>query len=151
MKRVLFAAILVIAWLSISGYLLLGSYGNNQASATNPPAIQNSSQKIPVAPSYTPPAYSPPTYSPIVDQPKIQSSQPTPPTYSPPVYSPPTSNYSDSSPAWNYSNSDVDVKGYYRKDGTYVQPYSRTKPDGIKSNNYGYPGNYNPNKGKISK
>jgi hypothetical protein len=75
--------------------------------------------------------------------PTIQSSQPE--------YSPPTSNYGDYSPAWSYSNSDVDVRGYYRKDGTYVKPYSRTKPDGIKSNNYSYPGNYNPNTGKISK
>lgn len=29
----------------------------------------------------------------------------------------------------------VRVKGYYRKDGTYVQPHTRTAPDGIKWNN----------------
>ena len=122
-KRILLIAIPVIIWVSVSGYLLLGSYGNNQAStATNPPASQVSPQTIPVEP-----------------------------IYSPPTYSPPTSSYSDYSPAWNYSSSDVDVRGYYRKDGTYVKPYSRTKPDGIKSNNYSYPGNYNPNTGKISK
>ena len=57
----------------------------------------------------------------------------------------------DSSPAWDYSSNDVDVKGYYRADGTYVKPYSRTKPDSSLSNNYGYPGNYNPNTGDISK
>lgn len=128
MKRILLVTIPVIVWLSVSGYLLLGFYGNNQASTdTNPPVIQISPQTIPVEPRYSPP------------------------TYSPPIYSPPKSTYSDYSPAWNYSNSDVDVRGYYRKDGTYVKPYSRTKPDGIKSNNYGYPGNYNPNTGKISK
>ena len=32
---------------------------------------------------------------------------------------------------------DVHVKGYYRKDGTYVRPHIRSSPDGIKSNNYG--------------
>ena len=32
---------------------------------------------------------------------------------------------------------DVYVKGYYRKDGTYVRPHIRSSPDGIKSNNYG--------------
>jgi hypothetical protein len=44
----------------------------------------------------------------------------------------------------------VDVKGYYRKDGTYVQPHSRSAPDGNPYNNYGFPGNYNPNTGKIT-
>lgn len=34
----------------------------------------------------------------------------------------------------------VYVKGYYRKDGTYVQPHTRTRPDGIKSNNKSYRG-----------
>lgn len=32
---------------------------------------------------------------------------------------------------------DVQVKGYYRKDGTYVRPHHRSSPDGIMSNNYG--------------
>jgi len=32
----------------------------------------------------------------------------------------------------------VQVKGYYRKDGTYVRPHTRTRPDGIKSNNRSY-------------
>lgn len=35
------------------------------------------------------------------------------------------------------SAQDVAVKGYYRKDGTYVRPHYRSAPDGIKSNNYG--------------
>ena len=32
--------------------------------------------------------------------------------------------------------SQVSVKGYYRKDGTYVQPYMRSSPDGNPYNNY---------------
>jgi hypothetical protein len=42
------------------------------------------------------------------------------------------------------------VDGYYRKDGTYVQPHSRTTPDGNPYNNYSFPGNYNPNTGQIT-
>ena len=44
----------------------------------------------------------------------------------------------------------VRVKGYYRKDGTYVRPHYRTAPDSNPYNNYSYPGNYNPNTGKIT-
>jgi len=32
---------------------------------------------------------------------------------------------------------DVYVKGYYRKDGTYVRPHIRSSPDSYKWNNYG--------------
>lgn len=32
---------------------------------------------------------------------------------------------------------DVYIKGYYRKDGTYVRPHIRSSPDSYKSNNYG--------------
>lgn len=32
---------------------------------------------------------------------------------------------------------DVHVKGYYRKDGTYVRPHIRSSPDSYKHNNYG--------------
>ena len=32
----------------------------------------------------------------------------------------------------------VHVNGYYKKDGTYVQPHTRTAPDGIKLNNKSY-------------
>lgn len=42
------------------------------------------------------------------------------------------------------------VKGYFRQNGTYVQPYYRSNPDGNPFNNYSYPGNYNPNTGKIT-
>lgn len=44
----------------------------------------------------------------------------------------------------------VYVRGYYRKDGTYVKPHYRTAPDGNPYNNYSFPGNYNPNTGKFS-
>jgi len=42
------------------------------------------------------------------------------------------------------------TRGYVRKNGTYVQPYIRSKPDRIPYNNYGYPGNLNPNTGRTS-
>jgi hypothetical protein len=32
---------------------------------------------------------------------------------------------------------DVNVRGYYRKDGTYVRPHIRSSPDQYKHNNYG--------------
>lgn len=32
---------------------------------------------------------------------------------------------------------DVYVKGYTKKDGTYVQPYVRSSPDSYRYNNYG--------------
>ena len=44
----------------------------------------------------------------------------------------------------------VQVRGYYRKDGTYVRPHVRTYPDGNPYNNYSFPGNYNPNTGEIT-
>jgi hypothetical protein len=42
------------------------------------------------------------------------------------------------------------VRGYYRQNGTYVQPHYQTHPDGNPYNNYSFPGNYNPNKGTIT-
>ena len=42
------------------------------------------------------------------------------------------------------------VRGYTRRDGTYVQPYQRTNPDGNPYNNYNFPGNYNPNTGQTT-
>lgn len=35
---------------------------------------------------------------------------------------------------------DVYVKGYFKKNGTYVSPYVRSSPDSFKWNNYGSPG-----------
>jgi hypothetical protein len=43
---------------------------------------------------------------------------------------------------------DVSVKGYYRKDGTYVAPYHRTSPNNTKNDNYSTEGNINPYTGK---
>jgi hypothetical protein len=40
------------------------------------------------------------------------------------------------------------VRPYYRHDGTYVQPHYQTNPDGIRSNNWSYPGNVNPFTGR---
>jgi hypothetical protein len=42
------------------------------------------------------------------------------------------------------------VNGYYRRNGTYVQPHYRTNPDCNPYNNYSFPGNYNPNTGRIT-
>jgi hypothetical protein len=49
-----------------------------------------------------------------------------------------------------FSGGLVWVRGYFRKDGTYVRPHFRTAPDGIPYNNFSFPGNYNPNTGKIT-
>jgi len=48
------------------------------------------------------------------------------------------------------SNADasVRVRGYTNRYGTYVQPYYRSNPDGLKSNNYSSWGNYNSYTGK---
>lgn len=48
------------------------------------------------------------------------------------------------------AHAQVKVKGYYRKDGTYVHPHYRSKPDGNPYNNWSYPGNTNPYTGKIA-
>ena len=42
------------------------------------------------------------------------------------------------------------VRGYVKKDGTYVAPHQRTSPDHNPYNNYSFPGNYNPNTGRTS-
>jgi len=42
----------------------------------------------------------------------------------------------------------VHVKGYYRKDGTYVRPHYRSAPDGNFYNNWSTKGNINPYTGK---
>ena len=43
---------------------------------------------------------------------------------------------------------DVHVKGYTRKNGTYVAPHYRSNPDGNFSNNWSTKGNTNPHTGK---
>jgi hypothetical protein len=47
-------------------------------------------------------------------------------------------------------NAAVHVNGYYRSNGTYVQPHYRSNPDGNPYNNWSYPGNTNPYTGKTA-
>jgi hypothetical protein len=49
-----------------------------------------------------------------------------------------------------YAEAVVQVKGHYRSNGTYVAPHYRSSPDGVKSNNWSYPGNTNPYTGKTA-
>ncbi len=46
--------------------------------------------------------------------------------------------------------SQVRVNGYYRKNGTYVEPHYRSSPNSNPFDNYSYPGNTNPFTGKTS-
>lgn len=43
---------------------------------------------------------------------------------------------------------DVYVKGYTKKDGTYVAPHYRSAPDGNPYNNWSTKGNVNPHTGQ---
>ncbi|NCA93635.1 MAG: hypothetical protein EOM84_00490 [Sphingobacteriia bacterium] len=43
-----------------------------------------------------------------------------------------------------YSKASVRVNGYYRSNGTYVNPYYKSSPDSTRWNNYSTKGNYNP-------
>lgn len=43
------------------------------------------------------------------------------------------------------------VRGYMKKDGTYVEPHRRTNKDYSKFNNYSTKGNFNPYTGKKGK
>jgi hypothetical protein len=47
--------------------------------------------------------------------------------------------------------SQVQVNGYFKKNGTYVMPHYRSSPDGNPYNNYSFPGNINPYTGKVAK
>lgn len=40
------------------------------------------------------------------------------------------------------------VRGYVKKDGTYVAPHQRSKPNSTQTDNYGTKGNTNPYTGK---
>lgn len=42
-----------------------------------------------------------------------------------------------------------EVKGFYRKDGTYVAPHRATNADGTLMNNWSTKGNVNPDSGKV--
>lgn len=52
--------------------------------------------------------------------------------------------------AASLAEAQVSVKGYYRKDGTYVRPHQRTRPNNTVTDNYSYRGNYNPNTDKAA-
>jgi hypothetical protein len=44
---------------------------------------------------------------------------------------------------------DHSVRGYVKKDGTYVAPHHATNPNGTKADNYSTKGNVNPYTGKV--
>lgn len=48
------------------------------------------------------------------------------------------------------SGGSVRVRGYTRRDGTYVQPHYRSAPDGNPYNNWSFPGNTNPYTGETA-
>lgn len=50
--------------------------------------------------------------------------------------------------ASSFASASVYVRGYYRKDGTYVQPHYRSDSDGNVYNNWSTKGNYNPYTGE---
>jgi hypothetical protein len=43
----------------------------------------------------------------------------------------------------------VSVRGYFRKNGTYVAPHQRTRPNSTVTDNYSYKDNVNPHTGKV--
>lgn len=43
----------------------------------------------------------------------------------------------------------VSVRGYYRKNGTYVRPHQRTRPNHTVTDNYSFKGNVNPYTGEV--
>jgi hypothetical protein len=46
------------------------------------------------------------------------------------------------------ASADTYVNGYFKNDGTYVQPHYRTNPDSNSYNNYSAQGNTNPYTGR---
>lgn len=54
-------------------------------------------------------------------------------------------------PATSNSGGVVDVRGYFRKDGTYIAPHKRTAPDASFDDNWTTVGNVNPYTGKPGK
>ena len=47
------------------------------------------------------------------------------------------------------ASADEFVSGYFRQNGTYVQPHMRSSPDGNPFNNYSTQGNVNPYTGMV--
>jgi len=54
--------------------------------------------------------------------------------------------FTASASAW----ADVYVHGYYRGNGTYVQPHYRSNSDGNPYNNWSFPGSVNPHTGRFA-
>lgn len=50
-----------------------------------------------------------------------------------------------------FAQKPVKVKGHYRKNGTYVAPTVRSKPNKTQTDNYSSKGNYHPYTGKKGK
>jgi hypothetical protein len=48
-----------------------------------------------------------------------------------------------------FAFADVYVNGYFRSNGTYVQPHYRSNPDGNSFNNWSTRGNMNPYTGRM--
>lgn len=48
----------------------------------------------------------------------------------------------------SFADAATRVRGYYRSNGTYVQPYYKTSPNRSLFDNYSTKGNYNPYTGK---
>ena len=48
----------------------------------------------------------------------------------------------------HFSDAASRVNGYYRSNGTYVQPYYRTEPNSYRFDNYSSKGVYNPYTGR---
>jgi hypothetical protein len=51
-------------------------------------------------------------------------------------------------PVGGYARGDIHVHGYFRSNGTYVQPYYRSAPDHSYNNNWSTRPNINPYTGK---
>lgn len=92
-------------------------YSSNNA-ATQPSRTQSYEYNQPSGNSYTPPSsYTAPTTS---------YTYTAPPSY---TYTPPPSYDNGSTGRYSsYRGGDVHVRGYYRKDGTYVAPHTRSAP-----------------------
>lgn len=50
---------------------------------------------------------------------------------------------------FNISIADTYVRGYYKSNGTYVQPHYRSSPNSTKSDNFSTRGNVNPYTGRM--
>lgn len=46
------------------------------------------------------------------------------------------------------ASKNIHVRGYFRKDGTYVKPHYRSDPNGTVNDNWSTKGNVNPYTGK---